>query len=138
MVQTKIHKDMMTKIYKNLALLMLSAMVLVSCEDEIIKNGGSGADMNRIQLSGEIEQVAVTRVNDNGFCDGDVMGVYVVDYQGNNPGVLQSSGNRGDNVRHTFDEAAYKWSSAYDLFWKDGKTHIDAVSYTHLTLPTIA
>ena len=136
MVQTKIHKDMMTKIYKNLALLMLSAMVLVSCEDEIIKNGGSGADMNRIQLSGEIEQVAVTRVNDNGFCDGDVMGVYVVDYQGNNPGVLQSSGNRGDNVRHTFDEAAYKWSSAYDLFWKDGKTHIDVYGYYPFGSPT--
>lgn len=85
--------------------------------------------MNRIRLSGEIDQVALTRVNDNGFCNGDVMGVYIVDYEGNNPGILQNSGNRGDNVRHTFDEAAYKWNSAYDIYWKDSKTPIDVYGY---------
>lgn len=85
--------------------------------------------MNRIRLSGEIDQVALTRVNDNGFCNGDVMGVYIVDYEGNNPGILQNNGNRGDNVRHTFDEAAYKWNSAYDIYWKDSKTPIDVYGY---------
>ena len=84
--------------------------------------------IGRLQ-SGEINQVSVTRVNDNGFCDGDVMGVYIVDYDGNTPGTLQLSGNRGDNVRHTFDEAAYKWNSAYDLYWKDKHTHIDVYGY---------
>ena len=57
------------------------------------------------------------------------MGVYIVDYQGTQPGTLQSSGNRGDNVRHTFDEAAYRWSSAYDIFWKDKHTRIDVYGY---------
>ena len=70
-----------------------------------------------------------TRANDDGFADGDVMGVYIVDYQGTQSGTLLTSGNRGDNVRHTFDEAAYKWSSAYDLYWKDKHTRIDVYGY---------
>ena len=84
---------------------------------------------DRIELSGEIDQLAVTRVNDNGFADGDVMGVYIVDYDGNTPGTLKADGNRGDNVRHTYDEANAKWNSAYDLFWKDKRTHIDVDGY---------
>ena len=83
----------------------------------------------KITLSGEIDQLAVTRVNDNGFADGDVMGVYIVDYNGNTPGTLQLNGNRADNVRHTFDEAAYKWNSAYDIYWKDDHTHVDIYGY---------
>ena len=105
------------------------ALLLSGCSDDLFDGTGSHDDSNRIQLSGDIDQLAVTRVNDNGFCDGDVMGVYIVDYDGNNPGTLQVSGNRGDNVRHTFDEANYKWSSAYDLYWKDKHTHIDVYGY---------
>ncbi len=83
----------------------------------------------KINLSGEISQVYTTRVNDEGFCDGDVVGIYIVDYDGSTPGVLQNEGNRADNVRHTFDEAAYRWNSAYDIYWKDDKTHVDIYGY---------
>lgn len=38
-------------------------------------------------------------------------------------------GNRGDNVRHTYDEANAKWNSAYDIFWKDKHTPIDVYGY---------
>ena len=106
----------------------LAAMLFTGCSDDFF-GSSEQHDSNRIQLSGDIEQVAVTRVNDNGFCNGDVMGVYIVDYDGNTPGTLKVSGNRGDNVRHTFDEPNYKWSSAYDLFWKDKHTHIDVYGY---------
>lgn len=105
------------------------AYVLTGCSDDLFNGDYSQHDSNRIQLSGDIDQLAVTRVNDNGFCNGDVMGVYIVDYEGNNPGTLKVSGNRGDNVRHTFDEPNYKWNSAYDLFWKDKHTHIDVYGY---------
>ena len=105
------------------------AYVLTGCSDDLFNGDYSLHDSNRIQLSGDIDQLAVTRVNDNGFCNGDVMGVYIVDYEGNNPGTLKVSGNRGDNVRHTFDEPNYKWNSAYDLFWKDKHTHIDVYGY---------
>ena len=112
-----------------MAIIALMAMVC-SCSDDLYTGQGApDGSAGRIELSGEIDQLSVTRVNDNGFCDGDVMGVYIVDYDGTTPGTLQPSGNRGDNVRHTFDEEAYKWSSAYDLYWKDKHTHIDVYGY---------
>lgn len=112
-----------------LYLLAAGAMLLTGCSDDFFGDKTEQHDSNRIQLSSDIDQLAVTRVNDNGFCNGDVMGVYIVDYEGNKPGTLKVNGNRGDNVRHTFDELNYKWNSAYDLFWKDKHTHIDVYGY---------
>ena len=105
------------------------SLLFAGCSDNIFDEASKQHGEDRIQLSGDIDQLAVTRVNDNGFCDGDVMGVYIVDYEGGTPGTLKVSGNRGDNVRHTFDEPNYKWNSAYDLFWKDKHTHIDVYGY---------
>ncbi len=82
-----------------------------------------------IVFSGSINQEYATRANDAGFCNGDVVGVYIVDYDGNSPGVLQNEGNRADNLRFTFDEAAYKWNPAYEVYWKDKNTHIDLYGY---------
>ena len=120
-----IHISKPTLLYYMVALV---AMLFTGCSDDFF-GSSEQHDSNRIQLSGDIDQIAVTRINDNGFCNGDVMGVYIVDYDGNTPGTLKVSGNRGDNVRHTFDEPNYKWSSAYDLFWKDKHTHIDVYGY---------
>lgn len=110
-------------------------LLLVSClgYDEVVPEN----DLNKkvISLSAEINQVAVTRVNDNGFCNGDVMGVYIVDYNGENPGTLLSKGNRADNLRHTYDEANSKWNSAYDVYWKDENTAIDIYGYYPFASP---
>ena len=107
----------------------LAACIMTACQDEEVVKGFDVEGRHPISLSGEIDQLATTRVNDNGFCDGDVMGVYIVDYIGSTPGTLTANGNRGNNVQHTFDEAAYKWNSAYDIYWKDDKTHIDIYGY---------
>lgn len=123
--------------HKYIVFSAVSALMLMSCNDNEITEGVSrGQDSNVISLSGEIDQVAVTRVNDNGFCDGDIMGVYIVDYNGNTPGTLATKGNRGTNVPHTFDEAAYKWNSAYDIYWKDDRTHVDIYGYYPYGTPT--
>lgn len=116
---------------KHLIILGFSGALLLSgCSEERFDvPGGEPSDKNLITLAGQITQECTTRANDDGFADGDVMGVYIVDYQGTQPGTLQNSGNRGDNVRHTFDEAAYRWNSAYDLFWKDKHTRIDVYGY---------
>lgn len=122
----------MNKTHKNTIIYMAAmvvALLLGACSDDMFDAGSLLHGDDRIQLSGDIDQLAVTRVNDNGFCNGDVMGVYIVDYDGGTPGTLKASGNRGDNVRHTFDEPNYKWNSAYDLYWKDKHTHIDVYGY---------
>ncbi|MDE6548957.1 MAG: leucine-rich repeat protein [Muribaculaceae bacterium] len=109
---------------------LLTVLMMTACSEDLLKSPEQEMQENgTINLYGEINQVATTRVNDEGFADGDVMGVYIVDYNGNNPGTLLTKGNRGDNVRHTFDEAAYRWSSAYDLYWKDKHTRIDVYGY---------
>lgn len=123
--------------YQCLAIGALSTLMLMSCNDnEVVEDTSLKGSSGVISLSGEIDQVVVTRVNDSGFCDGDVMGVYIVDYQGSAPGTLVGSGNRGNNVQHTFDEAAYKWNSAYDIYWKDKNTHVDIYGYYPFGTPT--
>lgn len=118
------------KISRHILLYMAASLsLLTSCSDDLYNDDGNRHGTDRINLSGEIDQLAVTRVNDSGFCDGDVIGVYIVDYNGNTPGTLLPSGNRGDNVRHTFDESANKWNSAYDIYWKDKHTPIDVYGY---------
>lgn len=116
-------------------MLVLSVGMLASCEDNGWDSAGEVLQKNPILLAGDIEQVAISRVNDNGFCNGDVMGVYIVDYQGNQPGTLLNSGNRGNNIRHTYDESANKWNSAYDVYWKDKNTHIDVYGYYPFSSP---
>ena len=108
---------------------MAAAMLLTSCFNPEIEFVPETPGDLKINLSGEIAQVYQTRVNDAGFCDGDVVGIYVVDYDGSTPGALLNEGNRGDNVRHTFDEKNYKWNSAYDLYFKDSRTNVDIYGY---------
>ena len=107
---------------------LMIACLWSSCRDEEFGANGTGFK-TPITLSGEIDQLYVSRVNDNGFADRDIMGVYIVDYEGSNPGTLQNSGNRGTNIKHTFDEESYHWNSAYDVYWKDSNTHIDVYGY---------
>lgn len=109
---------------------MLLCLMFAACSDSLFDGeGGKHNGEDRILLSGDIEQLSVTRVDDNGFCDGDVMGVYIVDYDGGTPGTLKPSGNRADNVRHTFDEPNNHWNPAYDIYWKDKHTHVDVYGY---------
>ena len=104
-------------------------VLCAGCADGLFGEDGTLHHTQRIELSGEINQVAVTRVNDGGFCDGDRMGIYIVDYKADIPGTLQQSGNRADNVCYTYDEANRKWNSDQDVYWKDNHTHIDVYGY---------
>ena len=107
----------------------ICAVLCAGCAEGLFGEDGTQHCPRRIELSGEIDQVAVTRVNDGGFCDGDGMGIYIVDYKAGTPGTLQQSGNRADNVCYSYDEANRKWNSDHDVYWKDFHTHIDVYGY---------
>ena len=107
----------------------ICVVLCAGCAEGLFGEDGTQHCTRRIELLGEIDQVAVTRVNDGGFCDGDGMGIYIVDYKAGTPGTLQQSGNRADNVCYTYDEANRKWNSDYDVYWKDFHTHIDVYGY---------
>ncbi len=113
----------------------MTLCAMTSCMKDDSAIASDHAASRKISLSGEIQQVYQTRVNDAGFCDGDAVGIYIVDYNGSTAGELLDAGNRADNVKHIFDEAAYKWIPSYDIYWKDDKTHIDVYGYYPYSMP---
>ena len=115
--------------YLHTLLASLTALAIASCATDTLPQSQEGGSGGPLTLWAEIEQLAVTRVNDEGFADGDRMGVYVVDYEGDQPGTLRVNGNRANNVQHTLDAATGTWSPASPIYWKDKHTHVDIYSY---------
>lgn len=114
---------------KNLLAYGILSLLLGACtyeSDEV----GVEADLSYpIQLFNEIEQITTTRVNDEGFCDGDGVGIYVVNYNGSQPGQLVVEGNQADNVRYVYDEANGKWTPDESVYFRDKNTHVDIIGY---------
>ena len=82
-----------------------------------------------INLENSINQVRGTRATDSGFCDGDAVGIYAVNYKDGIPGTLQLEGNQADNVRYMFDAEEYKWIPEYDVYFLDDDTAVDLIGY---------
>lgn len=84
-----------------------------------------------INIDGSIAQVYTTRVDDGGFCDGDQIGIFGVNYTDNNSsaGELINSGNQVDNARYTFDAENWVWKSSGSIYYKDANTNIDLYGY---------
>ena len=116
---------------KNILLTGLLAIALASCaaDDRQGPTPESPDGLIPVELFNEISQVTVTRVNDEGFCDGDAVGIYVVNYENGAPGQLLVEGNQGDNVRYTYDEANMKWVPESPVYFKDKKTPVDIYGY---------
>ena len=110
---------------------MLAALTLLTaCSDDLTNGSGGINSGNPFELQAQIQQENVTRANDNGFADGDQIGVFVVNYDNETTApLLQLSGNHADNVRFTYDDNEYKWTGSYQLYWKDNKTPIDVYGY---------
>ena len=125
------------KEFSKLAGLALTLGLLYGCTpiEEQTRPEGQGEPIP-IRLTGEVEQINATRVDDSGFCDGDQVGIYVVDYDKGKAGALLSKGNRADNVRLTFDEKAYRWDLARELYFRDQGTAIDIYGYYPVGNPT--
>lgn len=85
----------------------------------------------QIRISGTIDQDYVSRVNDGGFCTGDQIGLFGVNYTNNNTlaGTLLDEGNQVDNARYTFNAEEWTWTSNGGVYYKDSKTNIDLYGY---------
>lgn len=68
-----------------------------------------------------------SRVTDTAYEEGDKVGVYVVNYNGNTAGTLSQSGNHVDNFPFTYNSG--KWNGSSTIYWKDGTTHADFYCY---------
>ncbi len=105
-------------------------LALVGCTTDFAEDSIPQDDqLLPIQLHGSIDQVATTRVNDDGFCDGDAVGIYVVNYENGNSGTLKLEGNQADNVKYIFDESNYRWIPVKDVYFRDSYTPVDILGY---------
>lgn len=116
---------------KDLTILFLMAALFICCERNEGFSDKPYQDKYPINISGQITQVYTTRVDDGGFCDGDQIGLYGVNYLNNNttPGTLQDQGNQVDNARYTYDEANLTWNASGSIYYKDANTNIDLYAY---------
>lgn len=119
---------MKEKIFSMIACLPL---LFVGCVRETLRQDSLGE--TTIRLSGNVTQSYQTKADAAGFADGDRIGVYVVDYNGNEAGELRNDGNRADNVWFEFNAGSGSWTSAHDIYWKDSHTHADIYGYYPFT-----
>ena len=124
---------------KQISLLMIAALALVqacSLDGPELKPENPQSAPYKVQIYNEIDQQPATRVAiDDGFCAGDEVGVYMVNYDGDTPGTLMVKDNQADNVRFKFSESG-EWVSDYDLFYKDNDTKVDFYGYYPYSDPT--
>lgn len=109
--------------------LMLSVMLVSCVGHELAPESSVSEEQFPIRVSGSITQIHTTKVSDNGFADGDEIGVYVVNYENGQAGTMSSTGNQVTNVRHTYDAAEEAWEPDYPIYWKDRTTLVDAYGY---------
>ena len=117
---------------KSKLLLLGGFALLVSCSyypEELNDVGGQLTP--QIKLEGCISQQYITRAYDGGFCHGDQIGLYGVNYTNNNStaGTLADEGNQVDNARYTYDGENDVWNSSGSIYYKDAETNIDLYAY---------
>ena len=110
----------------------LCCIALIGCTTDIDDMNSVVIDgAPQIKISGHIDQDYVSRVNDGGFCTGDQIGLFGVNYTNNNTlaGTLLDKGNQVDNARYTFNAEEWTWTSSGGVYYKDSKTNIDLYGY---------
>ena len=118
---------------KLLFCLSFAALLTVGCTQDIneVELTPSLGVTPQIRIEGSINQEYVSRVDDNGFCTGDQIGLFGVNYTDNNAtaGDLLDSGNQVDNARYTYDRENNAWTSSQAVYYKDAETNIDLYGY---------
>lgn len=124
--------------HKLLLTLGIAALAFAGCtaDIEVIAPMPSpdGAS-HKVLIEGNIDQRDNTRVDDSGFCAGDVVGIYLVNYDGDTPGTLLLEDNQADNVKFTLANDG-TWDSEYDIYYKDDDTKVDFFGYYPYAQPS--
>ncbi|MBE6231789.1 MAG: hypothetical protein E7117_05390 [Bacteroidales bacterium] len=118
--------------------LLAAALIMMqgcSFEEMEVKPDSPHDAPHKVQIYSEINQQPATRVTIDGFCTGDEVGVYIVNYDGDTPGTLRLEDNQADNVRFSYNENG-DWVSDYDVFYKDNETKVDFYGYYPYTDPS--
>ena len=110
--------------------ILVISLIFVGCQDDMGNRWSSGQNSHaRIVVSGNIQQQYNTRATDMGFVDGDKIGVFIVNYEKNHPGILLSEDSHVSNMRFVYSAADNAWTPTKDVYWMDDKTPVDAYGY---------
>jgi len=120
-------------IYMKRLLLLMSAAALALLQSCSLEEMGIEPDTpkdaaHKVSIYSDIYQQPASKVTIDGFCTGDEVGVYLVNYDGATPGTLELEGNQADNVKFVYDENG-DWVSEYDIYYKDNDTDVDFYGY---------
>ena len=125
----------MKRLIQFMSVAALIAMQGCSFEEMKADQDVSHGETYKVSIHSDIFQQPATKVTTDGFCTGDEVGVYLVNYDGATPGTLKVEANQADNVRFTFNETG-DWVSDYDIYYKDNETNVDMYGYYPYAAPT--
>lgn len=122
---------------RSIPLMALAVLLMQGCNisEPVFEPDTPQGNLYKVQIYNDIFQQPASRVTTDGFCTGDEVGVYIVNYDGETPGTLKLEGNQADNVRFAYNENG-DWVSDYDVFYKDNDTKVDFYGYYPYTEPT--
>lgn len=108
---------------------IFAVIFLTACSENGIDNPLSDGSQIPITMSSVYPvNNNATRATDNGFVNGDAVGVFVVDYDAEgNAGEPMLQGNRASNVRFAYDGG--NWTANYQLYWANKVTPADFYGY---------
>lgn len=107
---------------KNFIFLTALASLFISC-DELPNN----VEPQDEQIPIRIAMSPLTKVSNDLFEEGDMVGLYVSNYNNSSPSTLLTTGNHVDNAK--FTNSGSKWNPDEALFWKDSSTPADLYAY---------
>ena len=126
----------MKKALSSIAIALLFIAPGCSLKEMEVQPDGPQTAPYKVQIFNEVTQQPASKVAvDEGFCTGDQVGIYIVNYDGETPGTLKLEDNQADNVRFSYDENG-EWVSDYDVFYKDNDTKADLYGYYPYADPT--
>lgn len=106
----------MRKIYMIAALAFMAS----SCS----QSDGPAVPGSSDEVNFKVEYASQSRATASGFENGDVMGVFMTQYDGESAVPLQVSGNYANNVKSTL--TAGKWINTPAIYWDEGKFNVYA------------
>ncbi|MDE7377133.1 MAG: fimbrillin family protein [Muribaculaceae bacterium] len=115
--------------YLTISIIATVAIILAACSKEADtplnppEPNNPTTDKLEIKIS---PSVVDSRATDFGFENGDKIGLYVVNYNGTDPGALGTTGNHVDNMGFAYNGS---WKSDSPIYWKDKNTHADFYLY---------
>ena len=116
---------------KSITFFVAATVLLCGCikngpETEITDEPGNVPDAP-VKIPITLSTDIWTKATDNGYENGDKVGIYTVNQVNGESGDLANSGNHLDNTRFTYDSG--KWNPDSPVYWLDQTTAADFYCY---------